>query len=178
MTTNVLISFFCNDRPGVIEELSSVVESSRGNWLDSQLSRLGGQFAGVLQVQIPSASRDALAEALMALEAKGITTSMTNAGVAIAATKVRSLRLLGPDRPGIVHELTRTLRAAGFNVRALTTEVSTAPMSGELLFSARAEIEISEGSQMAALEEKLERLAEAMTLDIDFVDSFATNPAV
>ena len=53
MTIRVLISFFSDDRPGVIEDLSSAVGDCGGNWLDSQLSRLGGRFAGVLQAQVP-----------------------------------------------------------------------------------------------------------------------------
>ena len=168
MTTRVLISFFCDDRPGVIEQLSQVVEGAGGNWLDSQLSRLGGRFAGVLQVQVPSAKQGALNEALDALAADGITASLTSAGEPPeAAAARRRITLLGPDRAGIVQELTRALLDAGFNVQSLTTAVESAPWSGEPLFRAEARIELIEGSRLGELEERLDAMAEVMTLDID-----------
>lgn len=171
MTTRILISFFCDDRPGVIEELSAAVARCDGNWLDSQLSRLGGRFAGVLQVHLPQDQRQALQEALAELNARGITAILTDAGnAAPRAGAVRRLTLLGPDRPGIVHELTGTLNASGFNVLSLDTQVEAAPMSGEPMFCASAKIEIMDNSQLDTLEAKLDLMREAMTLEIDFAD--------
>jgi glycine cleavage system regulatory protein len=170
VTTRILISFFCDDRPGVIEQLSELISEHDGNWLDSQLSRLGGRFAGVLQAQIPQSRRTALREALKELESAGIITSLTDAGDATDAyLETQRLTLMGPDRPGIVRELTRALRSAGFNVRSLETAVETAPMSGEPLFRAEACIELNQGSRLDELEWKLDAMAEAMTLEIDLI---------
>ncbi len=172
MTIRVLISFFSDDRPGVIEDLSSAVGDCGGNWLDSQLSRLGGRFAGVLQAQVPRAEQQRLAKELAALSAKGITATVTTAGEAptpVAAT--RSITVLGPDRPGIVHEMTKALHAGGFNIVSMATAVETAPMSGEPIFRAEARIEVHEGSRLDELEWQLDAMAEAMTLEIDIVDA-------
>lgn len=170
MMNRVLISFFCDDRPGVIEQLSQAVEAADGNWLDSQLSRLGGRFAGVLQVEAPGAKQAVLGEALEALAAQGITAALTSAGTAPEAfVKRRRITLLGPDRPGIVQELTRALLSAGFNVHSLTTAVESAPWSGEPLFRAEARIELIEGSHLDELERRLDAMADAMTLDIDLL---------
>ena len=170
MTTRVLISFFCDDRPGVIEQLSALISEHQGNWLDSQLSRLGGRFAGVLQAQIPESQYAALEEALNRLQSVGIISSLTDAGDAVGgALETQRLTLMGPDRPGIVRELTRALRSAGFNVRSLETAVETAPMSGEPLFRAQACIELNENSRLDELEWQLDALAEAMTLEIDLM---------
>jgi glycine cleavage system regulatory protein len=171
VTIRILISFFCDDRPGVIEEISRLIEAHDGNWLDSQLARLGGRFAGVLLVQVPAARQDALAAALAGLEAKGITASLTSGGEAPPSSPAtRRITLLGPDRPGIVHELTRAMHAAGFNVLAMTTSVESAPMSGEPLFRAEARFELGEGSRLDELEWQLDAMAEAMTLEIDILD--------
>jgi len=165
-----LISFFCDDRPGVVEQLSRLISEHNGNWLDSQLSRLGGRFAGVLQAQIPEAQRAALSAALQGLKSVGITSSLTDAGESTnAALATQHLTLMGPDRLGIVRELTRALRSAGFNVRSMKTGVETAPMSGEPLFRAEATIEINQESRLDELEEQLEKMAEAMTLEIDLL---------
>lgn len=170
MTTRVLISFFCDDRPGVIEQLSGLISEHDGNWLDSQLSRLGGRFAGVLHAQIPVSQRVALSDALNALNSEGIISSLTDAGESTPpALETQRLTLMGPDRPGIVRELTRALRSAGFNVRSLETGVETAPMSGEPLFRAEACIELNQNSRLDELEWQLDAMADAMTLEIDLM---------
>lgn len=168
MTTRVLISFFSDDRPGVIEELSRAIEASGGNWLDSRLSRLGGRFAGVLQVHIATAGEQNLLQALAALENDGIVATLTTAGAGVAPPRdTRRLKLLGPDRPGIIRELTSRLKKAGFNVQSMETAVESAPMSGEPLFRAEACIEVLEGSRIDELERLLDAMAEEMTLEID-----------
>ncbi|EAQ99268.2 glycine cleavage system protein R [Congregibacter litoralis] len=170
MTTRVLISFFCDDRPGVIEQLSALINQHGGNWLDSQLSRLGGRFAGVLQAQLPEDQQEALGDALSRLEADGIICSLTDAGAAPQESlATQRLTLLGPDRPGIVRELTRALRMAGFNIRSMETSVETAPMSGEPLFRAEACIELHSDSRLDELEWQLDAMADSMTLEIDLI---------
>jgi len=172
VTLRVLISFYCDDRPGVIEELSAVVERCQGNWLDSRLARLGGRFAGVLHVQVPVAQQAPLRQALTDLgDTAGISVSMTTAGEAPAAAPAsRTLRVLGPDRPGIVHELTRALNEDGFNVVSMSTSVEGAPMSGEPLFRAEAVIEVPEGGRLDGLAARLDAMTEAMTLEIDLAE--------
>jgi glycine cleavage system regulatory protein len=166
-----LISFYCDDRPGVIEDLSGAVERCRGNWLDSQLARLGGRFAGVLHAQIPVAQQAPLHQALADLADAGITATMTTAGDApAAAATTKHLTVLGPDRPGIVHELTRALSAGGFNVLSMSTAVESAPMSGEALFRAEAIIEVPDTARLETLAGRLDAMAETMTLEIDLVD--------
>ena len=168
MTAQVLISFFCEDRPGVVESLSRVIEECDGNWLDSQLSRLGGRFAGIVLAEVPHDLHAALRESLEALASEGITATVAETEAAHAAElPVRRISVLGPDRPGIVLELTRALRHAGFNVLRLETSVETAPMSGEPLFRADARVELLSGSRLDELEWELDALAERMTLDID-----------
>lgn len=171
MTTRVLISFFCDDRPGVIETLSRQIEAQGGNWLDSQLTRLGGRFTGILQAQLPAAKQEDLAASLEALSAEGITAMLTSAGQdPEVQSACRRITVLGPDRSGIVHEMTRALRSANFNVRSMATTVETAPMSGEPLFRAEAVIELLEGSRLPELVTALDAMAEAMTLEIDLLE--------
>lgn len=170
MTTRVLISFFCDDRPGVVEQLSRAVDNCGGNWLDSRLSRLGGQFAGVVEAQLPTDAQVLLEEQLGQLRENGITTTLSAAGQPTEnPVEVRELNLLGPDRPGIVRELTHALASAHFNVQSLDTKVESAPMSGEPLFRARATIELLEGSRLDELESKLDTLSDSMLLEIDLL---------
>jgi glycine cleavage system regulatory protein len=172
MTARVLISFFAADRPGVVEALSAAIEASQGNWLDARLSRLGGRFAGVVLAQLAADRVQELSTALAGLEATGIVAHLTDAATADApALPQRRIGVLGPDRPGIVHELTRALHSSGFNVLQLETSVETAPMSGEPMFRAEAVVELLEGCRLDELEWQLDAMAERMTLDIDIEDA-------
>src|SRR3954447_10262175 len=60
------------DRPGLVESVARVVAEHGGNWLESRMSRLGGQFAGILRVEAPAEKQPALAAALEALRAHGL----------------------------------------------------------------------------------------------------------
>ena len=172
MTARVLISFFCDDRPGVVESLSAILEAQGGNWLDSQLSRLGGRFAGIVLAEVPTEALERLPATMAALQSDGITATVSEASDdEPSGLPERRVTVLGPDRPGIVLELTRALRGAGFNVLRLETSVETAPMSGEPLFRAEARIELLDGCRLDELEWQLDALAERMTLDIDIVDA-------
>jgi glycine cleavage system regulatory protein len=141
-----------------------------GNWLDAQLSRLGGRFAGVVLVAAGRRPGAGTATALEALADDGITATLSAGDRRAPALPRRHITLLGPDRHGIVLELTRALRGSGFNVLRMTTSVETAPMSGEPLFRAEATVELLEGCRLDELEWQLDALAERMTLDIDISD--------
>ena len=56
-----------NDRPGLVESVASIVAEHGGNWLESRMSRLGGQFAGIVHVEVPAEREQALAKALKTL---------------------------------------------------------------------------------------------------------------
>jgi len=168
MSEQVLISFFCADRPGRVERLSELFVTRGGNWRESQLSRLGGRFAGVILLQLPGDQVPGLAQDLAALEAEGITAQLTSADGAVAEVREqRCIRLLGPDRSGIVRELTHALRACGCNVLDMKTRLESAPMSGELLFAADATVELLDDCRLDVLEQQLDDIAERMTLHID-----------
>ena len=51
---------FYQTRTGLVEALSQVVAQHDGNWLESRMARLGGQFAGILRVGVPDAQAVAM----------------------------------------------------------------------------------------------------------------------
>ena len=42
------------DRTGLVESVARVVAGHGGNWLESRMCRLGGEFAGILRIEIPA----------------------------------------------------------------------------------------------------------------------------
>ena len=67
METYYIVTFIGDDRPGLVEQLSSVIESNRGNWHESRLSELAGKFAGLILVSLPSDAGNELERELKAL---------------------------------------------------------------------------------------------------------------
>jgi glycine cleavage system regulatory protein len=167
--TSYIITFIGDDRPGLVEALSRVIENNGGNWLESRLSQLGGKFAGLVLVALPSADGSALEADLKALSASGISVRVTPATRASAVAGGRSitLKVIGPDRLGIVREISRALARRQVNVVEMDSEVSSAPMSAELMFSARIDAEIPEDLDLDDLEDSLEEIANTMTLEIE-----------
>lgn len=169
METSYIVTFIGDDRPGLVESLAHVIESNEGNWLESRLSQLGGKFAGLLLVTLPGAKGAALENDLKALSASGLSVRVTPAAAAAGASSGQniSLKVIGPDRQGIVKEISRALAQREVNVIEMDSEVSSAPMSAELIFSACIDAEIPEHIDLDDLEESLEEIANTMTLEID-----------
>jgi glycine cleavage system regulatory protein len=160
------------DRPGLVEKVAAVVAAHAGNWLESRLCRLGGQFAGIVRILSPADQRARLSAALRGLAAEGLTVEVYEdsapATVPAAPTRAARLELVGQDRPGIVRQVAAALAARGVNVEELATECVSAPMSGETLFQARARLQLPEGCDVAALRAELERIAADLLVDIHF----------
>ena len=133
------------------------------------MCRLGGQFAGILRVQVPADRRSNLSAALGALSAQGL--SIVVIGEESDAGKTAGQRtmieLLGQDRPGIVREISAALARQGVNVDEFTSEVVSAPMSGEPLFKAHARLTIPAGTSLAALRGELEGIAADLQVDVN-----------
>jgi glycine cleavage system regulatory protein len=167
--TSYIVTFIGDDRPGLVESLSRVIESNRGNWLESRLSQLGGKFAGLVLVKLPDENGASLQADLKALSSTGLSVRVTPAIPLPSSRRGRdiTLRVIGPDRLGIVREISRALAQREVNVVEMDSEVSSAPMSAELIFRARIDAEIPDHVDLDDLEDSLEEIAETMTLEIE-----------
>jgi len=169
---HLVLTFLSSDRPGLIESVAEVVRSHEGNWRQSRLIRLGGQFAGLADVQVAEADAPGLLRALEALgERSGLDIQVHQEAVAPPDSgRVVHLELTGLDRPGIIAEVTGALMKRGVNVLELETEVRSAPMSGEPLLTASAELGVGEGEvDLDALHDALEAVAESLDLDLSLL---------
>ncbi|MCB1675520.1 MAG: ACT domain-containing protein [Pseudomonadales bacterium] len=169
METSYIVTFIGDDRPGLVEALSRVIENNQGNWLESRLSQLGGKFAGLVLVALPDENGEALEAELKTLSASGLSVRVTPATGMAATSRGRciTLTVIGPDRLGIVREISRALAQRQVNVIEMDSAVSSAPMSAELIFTARIDAEIPEHIDLDDLEDSLEEIANVMTLEID-----------
>src|SRR5687767_1257520 len=72
MLATLVMTVIGADRPGLVQMVASRVADHGGNWLESRMCRLGGQFAGILRVEVPVERRDDLVNALRTLEVDGL----------------------------------------------------------------------------------------------------------
>ena len=169
MPSSYIITFIGDDRPGRVEQLSRVLEDNQGHWHESRLSQLGGKFAGLVLVSLPEANGEVLEGQLKALSASGLSVRVTPAieGFSFDVATRITLTVIGPDRLGIVREIARALAEHQVNVIEMDSEVTSAPMSGEMLFKARIDAEIPQSLALDDLTETLDDIANQMTLDIE-----------
>jgi len=163
----LVLTVIGSDRPGLVELVSRIVAGHGGNWLESRMSRLGGEFAGIIRVEIAPSSEPALTRDLAALGSQGLTVVCRSGGVEPpAARRFAALDLVGHDRPGIVRDISQALARAGANVEELTTSCESAAMSGEPLFKAAIKIGLPEGFDLASIRHELEEIASNLLVDI------------
>ncbi|MGD0258193.1 MAG: ACT domain-containing protein [Verrucomicrobiota bacterium] len=160
------------DRPGLVGSVAALVAEHGGNWLESRMSRLGGQFAGILRVEVPGENEAPLVAALKKLDSRGLTVVVhPDQPKPIPASARQSvLEIVGQDRPGIVREITHALAGFGVNVEELETECASAAMSGETLFKARARLSIPESCDTTQVRQQLERIAADLIVEISLAE--------
>ena len=160
------------DRTGLVESVARVAADHGGNWLESRMCRLGGEFAGILRIELPVEKRQMLLDALQTLQGCGLTVVVRPDEAAASATHGRQARLeiVGHDRPGIVRQITHALARANVNVEEFSSECVSAPMSGETLFKAAARLQLPEHCDLAALKTDLEKIAADLLVDISFAE--------
>jgi len=164
---SLVVTVIGKDRPGLVESVAAAIEAQGGSWVESRMSRLAGQFAGILRASVPATNVDALSGALEALHSDGLRVVIergveesVDEGYAIV------LELIGSDRPGIVHKVSEALAARGINVDELNTECDGAPWSGDALFKARAKLRAPQTLDLDQLREGLEAIAGDLMVDI------------
>lgn len=169
MSTGIVLTVVGDDKPGLVDKLAHTVAQHGGNWLESRMSQLAGRFAGIVHVAVAEPQLPALRAALQALCSDELTVVVVagKSDVASQACRLMQLRIVGHDRPGIVREVAGALAGRRINVREMDTSVTSAPMSGDALFTATAKIEIPMALDVAALQRQLDAIADALTLDID-----------
>lgn len=131
------------------------------------MSRMAGQFAGILKVGVEPQQYDDLIKALNNLSAHGIRMLLAESVVETSgSTRPISMQLVGNDRPGIVRDITRLLAGQGVNVEHLITDVAPAPMSSEVLFHADAVLGVPVGLSLDDLQAGLETLADDLMVEL------------
>lgn len=172
---DLVVTVMGPDRPGIVARLADVAHRHGANWAASALSRVAGEFAGTVHLAVPPERADALAAALRELQEAGLQIAISQSTGAAPAAGWRhvALELVGPDRAGIVSELSRRLAERGISIEQLQTELLGAGADGGQRFKVNAHLLVPQAVSNDALRTELEGLASAMMLDIALGDRTA-----
>ncbi len=126
------------DKVGIVERMTGLLLERGGNVETSRMARLGGEFAVLMLVAIPSdefAGLEADLDSLTSLGYKITTTpSEPTAARAHAGWVPHRIEVHGADHEGIIHEIARYLSQLGINIESMDSETTPAPITGAPLF--------------------------------------------
>ncbi len=164
---DLVVTVMGPDRPGIVARLADVAHRFGANWAASRLSRMAGEFAGTVHLEVPPDRAEALAAALRELQTAGLQIAIAQSASGGPAPGWRSvaLDLVGADRAGIVSQLTRRLAERGVSIEQLQTDPLVAD-DGSVRFKVSAHLLVPQAVGNDTLRADLEGLANEMTLDI------------
>ena len=167
MQSQLVLTVIADDRTGLVEQVANAVAAAGGNWLESSMSQLAGQFAGIALVTVPTAKQAALESALADLAEHGIQIFLQPAGDdREIADQLLLVHVVANDRPGIVQEVTRLLATLNINVESFDTTCGSAAMSSAPVFEASAVVALPEGLSEDQLAARLESLSDDLMVEI------------
>ena len=169
MNNSLLITVFTDDRPGVIKILSDVVLSHHGNWLESSFSKLCGQFAGIVRIDVADKYKTDLINALQELTIHNIDIHFPRAKFVEEKESTKNplnIQVEANDREGIVDEIASALAKQQINIIKMDTHCESASMAGYNLFKASLQITLPNNMAISDLENSLEQVSDDLMVSI------------
>lgn len=168
MSTSLVLTISAHDRPGIMSRLSDTISENGGNWLESRMARLAGQFAGIVRVACEKDKSSSLIASLEALTGEGIQIHILSEGDLSDYPYTRCIRLdiYGNDRPGIVSQLTQVISHAGANIEELNTSIESAAMAGHAIFHASGTVCLPDSTDDETLIQAIENLSDDLNVEI------------
>lgn len=165
----VAVSAMGRDRIGLADDIAAWIEEIGGNVEDSKMAVLGGEFAVIMLVSGSEFVADTL---VLSAEGKG-----GELGIRLEAKRTAApnpsgggipyiVETVSLDTPGIVHAVTREIRALGISIEDLETTSSAAPWTGAPVFRMKARVFLPSEVSMADFREHMDELAHRRNLDL------------
>jgi glycine cleavage system transcriptional repressor len=170
MLTNFVLTLTGPDRIGIVDEVTGLLYRSGGNVENSRMARLGGEFAVLMLVSMPTEQFERLSDGLETLMTQGYKVTITEAGrpdaVSHSGWLPQRIEVQGADHEGIIHEVAHYLSELGINIESADSESVPAPTSGAPLFSMTARVLVPPTLAGSDWKAGLEALGARLNLDI------------
>jgi glycine cleavage system transcriptional repressor len=159
---SLAVTVIGRDRPGIIAEVTGVVNELGGNLEDSSMTLLRGHFTWILVADVETGP-DELAARLAHLHDDGLVVAV----LPVAADQPYGgaagylLTVHGADRPGIVAGVTATLAKHGGNITDLSTR-----LGANGLYLLVAEVGLPEGVDVVSLGAQLAKAGADLGVEV------------
>ncbi len=173
MKTYKIMFLIGKDRPGIVDEVASLLAEYGANIEDSRMAVLGGCFSIMALFSCDAARLPAIQANMQRFQQVGFNAWLHEAYEPSERPRYEGLPLTievhAIDHPGIVQKLVSVLHKHNVNIDSLDTEVSHAPLSGTPLFHMRLVAEVPVGVAVGRVKEELNEIAKTDDLDLNFV---------
>lgn len=177
MKIQLLITATGEDRPGIVARLTEVFVAHGANLEESRMALLGGEFAAIVLVSMPSEKLEELLPALDLLKKESIlvTTKKTSAlsPERFKGYAVYEISVSGADHEGIVHKVSTYLREHAINIQAMESDLANAPDTGTQLFCMRATVQVPPSVSLDDLRKQLKVIGDQEMVDIEVTPAAA-----
>jgi glycine cleavage system transcriptional repressor len=170
MPNYALMTSVGRDRPGIVAAISKVLLEADCNIEDSQMSRLGPDFACMLMLAMPEGMTGAQLEQRLGgvREEFGLWMRLADLAPEEAESTPRDLpvyviHVYGADRKGIVNRITTYLAGHGVNVSNLHTEVIP---HATPLYVMMIEVEIPPAADTGRMQDELRKIGNEIGVQV------------
>ena len=172
MTKYFILLSSGKDRPGIVDDISSLLFDKGANIEDSRMAVMGGCFSSMTLFSCTREQVEAIRGGLEDLRGLGLEAHLHEAedpagGTALAGLPLK-FEMTAMDHPGIVQRVVHLLREHDVNIESMETQVTGAPLSGAPLFDLRLEAKVPADKSIGKVKERLSALAGEMNLDLVF----------
>jgi glycine cleavage system regulatory protein len=166
--TSLVVSIVGTDRPGIVNSLAERAQRFGANWAASRMTRLAGEFAGMVHFEVPRENAQALTTSLQGLASSGLQVVIAGSeGAALPASlRLVELELVGEDQLGIVSKLTKVLAERAISIESIHTDIVRSSPAGPKTFKVKAQLRVPAAMSVEALQRDVGALASDMMLDI------------
>ena len=168
--SRAVISTIGHDRPGVVSDLSKLIDELNLSIEDSRMTVLGGEFAVLMSVTGGDIGLGRLAEKLEKLTLQsGLAFLYRKTGEreGVEGRVPYTVTVTAMDHPGIVRDVAEFFSSREINIYNLDTVTDHAPHTGTPIFSMVMEIEVPPGVRIVDLRDAFFYFCDDRDLDCE-----------
>jgi len=159
----IIITAIGVDKPGLVDQISSIIKENNGNIENSKMIKIENQFAMIIDF-LSSNDLDTIKTKLQYIEELEITYKL--AEISKENNITNKYIITGADNQGIVNRVSNFFSKRNINIIEVNTYVELAPTTGSPLFNMEITITYNDNHNIDELYSKLSNLCENLNLDI------------
>jgi glycine cleavage system regulatory protein len=150
-----MVSIMGPERFGLLKLLAKETHALGGRWLNSKTSHLGGQFVGLLKVDVPDENAEALQSIFTKLDGYVVIINKVaecDSGITLNVSYDAS------DRPGLVSDITHLLTDQGIKIEHMESHRVGVIELGSNMFTAQMKLTLPHNMEPSLVKKELELL--------------------